>query len=115
MQRWCRGRVPEHVRNEVRVEVDVAERHVTIVECRPPWRADKGVDRTWLSTSDSCDALLAEAERSGESFTIRYRGRPIAVPMPAPRHRSFGQLPRMHVPDDFRCAASGDGNRCLAG
>lgn len=46
VQRWCRGRVPEHVRDEVRVEVDVAERHVTIVECRPPWRADMGVGWT---------------------------------------------------------------------
>jgi Protein of unknown function (DUF3024) len=46
VRRWCRGRVPEHVRDEVRVEVDVAERHVTIVECRPQWRADMGVDWT---------------------------------------------------------------------
>jgi hypothetical protein len=44
VQRWCRARVPEHVRNEVRVEVDVAERHLTIVECRPPWRADFGLE-----------------------------------------------------------------------
>ena len=42
VQRWCRARVPEHVRDEVRVEADVAERHLTIVECRPPWRADVG-------------------------------------------------------------------------
>jgi Protein of unknown function (DUF3024) len=40
VRRWCRARVPERVRDEVRVEVDVAERHMTIVECRPPWRAD---------------------------------------------------------------------------
>jgi hypothetical protein len=33
VQRWCRGRVPEHVRDEVRVEVDAADRHMTIVEC----------------------------------------------------------------------------------
>ena len=46
VQRWCRGRVPEHVRNEIRVEVDVADRHLTIVECRPPWRADLGPDWT---------------------------------------------------------------------
>ena len=32
VQRWCRDRVPEHVREEVRVEVEVAPRHVTIVE-----------------------------------------------------------------------------------
>jgi hypothetical protein len=42
VQRWCHGRVPEHVRSEVRVEVDVADRHLTIVECRAPWRADFG-------------------------------------------------------------------------
>jgi Protein of unknown function (DUF3024) len=46
VQRWCRARVPERVRDEVRVEVDVAERHVTIVECRPPWRADLGAGWT---------------------------------------------------------------------
>ena len=46
VQRWCRGRVPERVRDEVRVEVDVADRHLTIVECRPPWRADMGAEWT---------------------------------------------------------------------
>ncbi|MGA9360734.1 MAG: DUF3024 domain-containing protein, partial [Mycobacterium sp.] len=46
VQRWCRGRVPERVRDEVRVEVDVAERHLTIVECRPLWRADMGAEWT---------------------------------------------------------------------
>jgi hypothetical protein len=46
VQRWCRARVPEHVRDEVRVEADVADHHVTIVECRPPWRADFGPEWT---------------------------------------------------------------------
>ena len=46
MQRWCRDRVPAYVRDEVRVEVDVAERHLTIVECRPPWQADVGAGWT---------------------------------------------------------------------
>jgi hypothetical protein len=46
VQRWCRDRVPAHVRDEVRVEVDVADRHLTIVECRPPWREDMGVEWT---------------------------------------------------------------------
>jgi Protein of unknown function (DUF3024) len=46
VQRWCQDRVPAHVRDEVRIEVDVAERHLTIVECRPPWRADAGSDWT---------------------------------------------------------------------
>jgi hypothetical protein len=38
--------VPERVRDEVRVEVDVAGRHLTIVECRPSWRADMGAEWT---------------------------------------------------------------------
>lgn len=42
VQRWCRGRVPEHIRSEVRVEVDIADRHLTIVECRAPWRGGDG-------------------------------------------------------------------------
>ena len=42
VQRWCRARVPERVRDQVRVEADVASRHVTVVECRPPWRGDMG-------------------------------------------------------------------------
>ena len=46
VQRWCRARVPEAVRDQVRVEVDVADRHLTIVECRPPWSADMGPEWT---------------------------------------------------------------------
>lgn len=45
LQRWCRSRVPEHLRGEVRVEADVTERSVTIVECHPPWQA--GDDAEW--------------------------------------------------------------------
>ena len=48
VERWCRAWVPEHVRAQVRVEIDVADRHLTIVECRPPWRADFGPDWTRL-------------------------------------------------------------------
>lgn len=46
VQRWCAGRVPAHVRDEVRVECDVAPRHLTIVETRPPWRPDLGPEWT---------------------------------------------------------------------
>lgn len=46
VRQWCRSRVPERVRDQVRVEVDVAPRHLTIVECRPPWRADYGPEWT---------------------------------------------------------------------
>ena len=41
-RRWCAQRVPAHLRDEIRVECDVAPRYLTIVECRPPWRQDRG-------------------------------------------------------------------------
>lgn len=46
VQRWCAQRVPERARHQVRVECDVAPRHLTIVECRAPWREDYGTDWT---------------------------------------------------------------------
>ncbi len=45
MRRWCVRRVPDHVRNRVRVECEIASRHLTIVECRPPW--DERVGAEW--------------------------------------------------------------------
>ena len=42
VQRWCAVRVPEHARHQVRVECEVAPRHLTIVERRAPWREDFG-------------------------------------------------------------------------
>jgi len=34
---WARERVPEHLWDQVRVQADVSDRHVDIVEVRPPW------------------------------------------------------------------------------
>jgi hypothetical protein len=42
VRRWCQQRIPDHARSQVTVECDVTPRHVTIVECRPPWRQDMG-------------------------------------------------------------------------
>ena len=47
VQRWCAARVPEHARHPVRVECQVAPRHLTIVERRAPWREDYGPE--WAS------------------------------------------------------------------
>jgi hypothetical protein len=38
--------VPEHVRDQIQVEADIADGHVTIVECRAPWTADDGAEWT---------------------------------------------------------------------
>lgn len=44
VRRWCEQRVPAQVRDKVRIECDVAPRHLTIVECRPPGRLEDGPD-----------------------------------------------------------------------
>jgi hypothetical protein len=43
---WCEQCVPARVRDQLRVEVDVALRHLTIFECRPPWGADASEEWT---------------------------------------------------------------------
>ncbi len=45
VRRWCDQRVPEHVRDQVRVECEVGPRHLTIVERRPHWNAN--ADSEW--------------------------------------------------------------------
>ena len=47
VQRWCAAQVPEHARHQVRVECQVAARHLTIVELRAPWQEDTG--QAWTS------------------------------------------------------------------
>ncbi|HEX4698928.1 MAG TPA: DUF3024 domain-containing protein [Actinomycetes bacterium] len=46
VRRWCDARVPAHARDQIRIECDVAPRHLTILECRPPWREDFGPERS---------------------------------------------------------------------
>lgn len=46
VRHWCSRRVPEHVRHQVRVECEVAPRHLTLVERRAPWREDLGPEWT---------------------------------------------------------------------
>lgn len=38
--------LPERAREQVRYELDVADRHLTLVECRAPWRARLGGEWT---------------------------------------------------------------------
>jgi hypothetical protein len=52
VQRWCAARVPEHARHQVRVECQVAPRHLTIVERRAPWREDAGPEWTSFPIAD---------------------------------------------------------------
>ena len=47
VQRWCAARVPEHALHQVRVECQIAPRHLTIVERRAPRREES--DPEWTS------------------------------------------------------------------
>lgn len=40
IRKWAEGATPEHVRDQLWIELDVDARSVTIVECRPPWQPD---------------------------------------------------------------------------
>jgi hypothetical protein len=46
VEQWCRDRTPDHLTDQIRVECDVADRHLTILDCRPPWREDMGSEWT---------------------------------------------------------------------
>lgn len=51
IQAWIDAKnasMPEHVREQVRNEIEVTNRTVTISECRPPWREDLGPEWTKL-------------------------------------------------------------------
>lgn len=44
IERWVEqenDRIPPHARGEVRIELDVGARSVTILECRPPWDPER--------------------------------------------------------------------------
>jgi len=45
IQEWTRGRVPERLWEQVKVESDVSPRHVDIVEVRPPWDGVRAATR----------------------------------------------------------------------
>jgi hypothetical protein len=45
LRRWCAQRVPEHLRDQLRVDRDARAGYLTIVECRPPCR--EGLGREW--------------------------------------------------------------------
>ncbi|MER7441286.1 DUF3024 domain-containing protein [Micromonospora avicenniae] len=66
---WCAGRVPERVQDQVRVECDVDARHLTVVECRAPWRPAENSGWTRLPV-----ARLRYTQRTS-TWTLCYRDR----------------------------------------
>lgn len=48
VEAYCDARVPDHVRDKVRLEAGVRGNAITIVERRPPWREGIGSDWSTL-------------------------------------------------------------------
>ena len=46
VRQWAEGRVPPEIRDEIRIEVDVDARALTVLECRPPW-SPKTIGPEW--------------------------------------------------------------------
>ncbi|MGW1451303.1 DUF3024 domain-containing protein [Micromonospora sp. NPDC002411] len=69
VRRWCDQRVPGRVRDQVRIECEEADRHLTIVECRAPWRVELGSEWTRVPV-----ARLGHTRTTG-TWTLYYRER----------------------------------------
>ena len=48
--RFCEQRVRPEIRDKLRYDVETRGNAITIVECRPPWRADIGAE--WTKDED---------------------------------------------------------------
>ena len=49
VERWVQtenDKVPDEHKDKLRIELDVGDRTLTIVECRPPWNPDVGTNWT---------------------------------------------------------------------
>lgn len=69
VRRWCAERVPEQALHQVRVECEVADRHLTIVERRAPWREDYGPEWT------SFPIARLRYTKADRSWTLYWRDR----------------------------------------
>ena len=87
VRRWCRQRVPGHLRDQVQVECDAGPGYLTIVECRPPWRNDMGTEWTRFPIARLCYTKAAKR------WSLYWRDRNL-------RFHRYDQLPpSRHVGD----------------
>ena len=90
VRRWCEQRVPAHVRDQIRVECDVTLRHLTIVECRPPWRPEGGPAWTRFPIA------RLRYTKASRSWSLFWRDRHL-------RFHAYDRLaPSVHVDDLLR-------------
>src|SRR5512132_724503 len=95
VQRWCAQRVPERARHQVRVECEVAPRHLTIVERRAPWREDFGPEWT------SCPIARIRYTKADRVRTLYWRDRNL-------RFHLYDLLPRSRRIEDIQAEIDRD-------
>jgi hypothetical protein len=98
VQRWCAARVPEPARHQVRVECQVAPRHLTIIERRAPWREDFGPEWTTFPIArlryTAADKLWTPVLARSQSSLPPLRPAGAFAPGRRPAHRA---RPRPHL------------------
>jgi hypothetical protein len=93
VRRWVEARnerIPAHARDKVRYELDVAPRHLTLLECRPPWRSDFGPE--WTRSP----IVRFHYAKAAGSWAVYWRDRN------AKFHRFDPVAPSRHVEDLLR-------------
>lgn len=55
IQEYAAEVVPPNFQNQIRMEVDLRGKTVTILECRPPWRED--IDPEWTRLGVASDEI----------------------------------------------------------
>jgi len=88
VQRWCAARVPEHAHHQLRVECQIALRHLTITERRAPWREESGPEWT------SFPIARLRYTAANKSWTLYWRDRNL-------RFHLYDLLEPSHQVDDL--------------
>ncbi|ABH00901.1 hypothetical protein RHA1_ro11254 (plasmid) [Rhodococcus jostii RHA1] len=90
VQRWCGARVPEHARHQVRLECEIAARHLTIIERRAPMERRR---RTGVDQPAHRPAPLHQGHQDLEPVLARPQS-------PLPRPRPAGAVAAPRTPAD---------------
>jgi hypothetical protein len=88
VRHWCAQRIPAHLRDQVRVECDAGPGHLTVVECRPPWRKDMGPEWTRFPIA------RLHYTKSTKRWSLYWRDRNL-------RFHRYDQLPASKYVDDL--------------
>jgi hypothetical protein len=115
IRRWADRRLPEHARDQVRLEVDVTDRTVTILEMPPAvaTRVRPGLNPVSRSLGCATRSLATDGRCTGETGTSSSTSTSLPTPRPTSRTSSTrstatppassGAEPVSSGPQTFRC------------